>query len=135
MWSRTDDLDGHSKAEQEVFGFDGKAYVVDLSTTSKEALRKALQPFLTVATEYDVLPTPPEFPTVSVKAARSVATKAAPSAPRTNSRKRRATRGAASADPVSHRTIRAWAMTEGFPVTEKGRISNEVLEAYRVAHD
>jgi hypothetical protein len=47
--SIVDDLDGTPGAETVRFGLDGKSYTIDLSKKNANALRKALAPFLDVA--------------------------------------------------------------------------------------
>ena len=100
----TDDLDG-SKAERTIaFAVDGTGYEIDLSKRNASAFEKALAPY--------------------VGAARKV--RAQP----------RARRGAGSA--VGGRrsdlgAIREWARSNGYDVSDRGRISANVVEAYDAA--
>jgi len=42
----TDDLDGSPEAEAVSFGFDGRAYEIDLGPANRERMQKLLQPFI-----------------------------------------------------------------------------------------
>jgi hypothetical protein len=100
----TDDLDG-SEADRTVeFGLDGVTYTIDLSDKNAGKLRKALDPFLAVAT----------------RAGRG----------RIDVRSRR---GAAAPGRVSreqNQAIRDWAGKNGYEVSERGRIPSTVVEAF-----
>ena len=102
-----DDLDGSNADEQVEFMVDGKSYEIDLSESNSKKLRDALAPF--------------------VMAARRTAG-------------RRARNGSVSAgarsstDREQNQAIREWAHQQGLQVSERGRISAAVLEAYRAAH-
>jgi hypothetical protein len=43
-------------------------------------------------------------------------------------------RGKRSAPAVDMATVRAWAREQGYEVSDRGRVSGEVLEAYTAAH-
>ncbi len=53
--ARVDDLDG-SPATVVTFGWDGKAYRIDLGAVNAEKFQAAIQPYLTVAQPYGDLP-------------------------------------------------------------------------------
>jgi hypothetical protein len=100
-----DDLSGGEATESIAFGLDGKQFEIDLSGDNANTLREALGPF--------------------VAAARSTG----------GHRVRR--RGAAgSSGSVETRgrsqAIRAWARENGYSVSERGRISAEVVSAYEM---
>jgi uncharacterized Ntn-hydrolase superfamily protein len=101
-----DDLDGSEADEQVQFAVDGKTYEIDLSNSNSKKLRDALAPF--------------------VKAARRAGGR------------RRGTAGAAvgraSTDREQNQAIRDWAQKQGLKVSERGRISASVLEAFTAAH-
>jgi hypothetical protein len=107
-----DDIDGSVAAETVEFGIDGVAYQIDLSPGNAGQLRDALAEYVA-------------------------------SARRASSRKRaagQATRpvrgGGASAavDREQNQAIREWARKRGLKVSERGRISSEVLDAYHQAN-
>lgn len=99
-----DDIDG-SPADQTIhFGWKGTEYEIDLSEAHVEEFAKAMDPWL--------------------KAARRSGTKP---------RGRRRTTAAAStaADPA---VVREWARKQGYKVSDRGRVSAEIMEAYAKAH-
>jgi nucleoid-associated protein Lsr2 len=102
----TDDLDG-GKADQTVaFSLNGASYEIDLSKKNANALGKALKPYVD------------------------------------NARKAKAARRRASAPPASSRgrsrsdlsTVRSWAKSNGYEVSDRGRIPSAVLDAYDAAN-
>jgi hypothetical protein len=101
-----DDLDGSPAAETVSFGLDGVEYEIDLSPRNAARLRSELE-------RYQV-------------AGR-----------RTSPRPPRSTRPAASGttrvDPVQMAAIRDWAQRRGLDVSPRGRIPQEVLDAYNAA--
>ncbi len=101
----TDDLDGTSAAETVSFSYEGVAYSIDLSKKNRAALEKALKPYLAAAT----------------KVRRSTRR----SSSRSTSRRRP---GPALSD------VRNWAAEQGMEVSARGRIAQDVLNAYTAAH-
>ncbi|MBC3189513.1 Lsr2 family protein [Pseudonocardia sp. C8] len=109
-----DDLTGDQAEETILFGIDGTQYEIDLSSGNASALRDALAPF--------------------VMAARSTSTR-----PGSGHRARRASR---ASDPGTTSTairqrsqaVRAWARQNGYAVSERGRISAEIVAAYDAAN-
>jgi hypothetical protein len=102
----TDDIDG-SEADRTVeFGLDGVTYTIDLSEKNSGKLRKALDPYLAVAS----------------RAGRSTASG------------RIAARGVAPAPGRANRdqnqAIREWATKNGYQVSERGRIPSSIVEAF-----
>ena len=100
-----DDLDGTDAAETVRFGLDGRQYEIDLNSDNADALREAFAPY--------------------VSAARQAATD------------RGGRRGAAvrpRTDANRTNDIRNWARDHGFKVSDRGRISKEIIEAYDAAH-
>lgn len=102
-----DDLDGSEADEQVQFAVDGKTYEIDLSNTNSKKLRDALAPF--------------------VKAARRAGGRRRGSGTAT-------TAGRATTDREQNQAIREWAQKQGLKVSERGRISASVLEAFKAAH-
>ncbi|MGI9157443.1 MAG: histone-like nucleoid-structuring protein Lsr2 [Marmoricola sp.] len=101
-----DDIDQSEADETVSFGLDGKDYVIDLNTEHAGALRDALAPY--------------------VGHARPAG---GGGGRRTGGRKNGSSRTSSSAGD-----IREWAKANGREVSERGRISSEVREAYAAAH-
>jgi Lsr2 len=101
----TDDLDGGEADRTVEFGLDGVGYTIDLSEKNAGKLRKALDPYLSVAT----------------RVGRA-------GGDRTGRRGAAASTGRASRD--QNQAIREWAGKNGYDVSERGRIPSTVVEAY-----
>ena len=102
-----DDLDGGEATETVTFALDGKDYEIDLSTDNAEKLREALSPY--------------------AAAGRKTTRNSSGSGPRGTR-----TRGSGS-DPDTAK-IRAWAKENGYEVSDRGRISKAIQEAFDAAH-
>jgi hypothetical protein len=103
-----DDLDGSVADETVEFGLDGVSYQIDLSAVNAEKIRDTLADFVSHAR-------------------------------RTGSRTKRSAVAAgrsrsAAVDREQNQAIREWARKRGLKVSERGRISAEVLEAYHQAN-
>ena len=109
----TDDLDGSANAKEVSFSLDGTSWTIDLNTKNRAALAKALKPYIAKATQQ-----PPQ----QTRRGRSGKTAKGPR--RTSSRRSRGDLG----------EIRTWAKTNGYAVSDRGRISSEVQQAYDSAH-
>ena len=105
-----DDLDGGVAAETVTFGLDGVSYEIDLSDKNAGKLRD-------------------EFATWIGHARRSGGRRAAG---------RRSGSGSSSTSGASSRrdlsAVRAWARSNGHQVSDRGRVSAAVQEAYDKAH-
>lgn len=99
-----DDVDKSEGAETVTFGLDGVTYEIDLSAKNAAALRDALAPW--------------------VGHGRRVSGRSGGA-----SRSRKA--AAAGNDTAA---VREWARANGHQVSERGRLSSTVLEAYAAAH-
>ena len=95
-------------AETISFGLNGTSYEIDLSPADATALRASLAQWVEHAH-------PVSRPT-----------------PRRGQRNRRTTRSAVRAHPAT--TIRHWARTHGYPVSDRGRLPTTVVQAYQAAH-
>jgi len=100
----TDDLDGGEADRTVEFGLDGVNYTIDLSEKNAGKLRKALDPYLNVATR------------VGRSGSDARVTR------------RGASTGRASRD--QNQAIREWASKNGYEVSERGRIPSSIVEAY-----
>ncbi len=101
----TDDLDGGDADRTVEFGLDGVNYTIDLSEKNAGKLRKALDPYLSVATRVG---------RTGASSRIAAGTAAAPS---------RANRDQSQA-------IREWANNNGHEVSERGRIPAAIVEAF-----
>ena len=101
----TDDLDGGEADRTVEFGLDGVNYTIDLSEKNTAKLRKALDPYLGVAT----------------RVGRSGTSSLARRSPAPST-------GRASRD--QNQAIREWATKNGYEVSERGRIPSSIVEAY-----
>lgn len=99
------DLEGGPADETVRFGLDGLNYEIDLSTDEAAALRGALNPYMKAGRM------------VAAAASRAVKSRSAAAPPRRN----------------ENRKIRDWAKVKGFHVSGRGRISADVVDAYRKA--
>lgn len=101
----TDDLDGSTNATEVAFSLNGESWTIDLNAKNRTALEKALKPYI------------------------AKATKQGRRRPVSSSRK---TTGPASRTDLP--AVRDWAKTNGHQVSDRGRISAIVQQAYDAAH-
>ena len=101
----TDDLDGSANAKEVTFSLDGESWIIDLSAKNRNALEKALKPYVAKATK--------QGRRRSVPASRRTAVRG----PRRDLAQ-----------------VRDWAKSQGHQVSDRGRISATVQEAYDAAH-
>lgn len=123
-----DDLDSSEAAETVVFGLDGASYEVDLSASNADKLRGALASFIGVARRTGGRST--------TRAPRKAATRAAVAAPaapvaKIGGRKKAATKASSSEPNTSD--VRAWARDNGYAVSERGRLSADLLASFKAA--
>jgi hypothetical protein len=102
-----DDIDGGDADETVTFAVDGAQYEIDLSKKNAAKMRDLLAPYVAAGT----------------KVGRTAAGAARGAAPRP--------RGSAAADRDQNRAIREWAQGKGIPVSDRGRIKQEVVERYQ----
>jgi hypothetical protein len=106
-----DDVDGGEADETVRFALDGVSYEIDVSADNAEALREAISPWIGHARR---------------TGGRAVSRGRAAAAPK-------ARNGSGSRDDLAE--VRAWARSNGWPqVSDRGRVSSEVLTAYDEAH-
>lgn len=101
-----DDLDGGEASETVEFGLDGTSYEIDLSAQNAQKLRDSLASYIG-------------------EARRS-------SNRRRGSRARSGARSSGGAGSAPE--IREWARSNGFTVSDRGRVSAEIRRAYEAAH-
>ena len=107
----TDDLDGSANAKEVTFGWDGTWWTIDLSAKNRGSLEKALKPYLAKATK---------------QTGQGAGKKARRAGSPTRLR-----RGTSRADLGD---VRAWARSNGHQVSDRGRVSEAVQQAYDAAH-
>jgi len=101
-----DDVDGGAADESVTFALDGVSYEIDLSSAHAQELRDAFASWVGHARK------------VTRGGARPAARKTRSSA----------------AGPSRATEIREWARSNGYTVSERGRISADVQQAYDAAH-
>ena len=113
-----DDLDGESEAEGTVpFTLDGVEYEIDLTKENAEDLREIFAPY--------------------IAAGRRTGGRRASSPAR--SRSTSSSTSSSGSGPLARgrealKAIRDWAKSEGWAVSDRGRLPNNVVEAYDAAH-
>jgi hypothetical protein len=100
-----DDIDGSPAAQTVQFGLDGVTYEIDLSDNNAVALRDELAPYIAAGRRIG---------------GRKVRVATGQSTTTTSDRER-------------NQQIRAWANANGYEVSERGRLSSEVISAYEQA--
>ena len=103
-----DDIDGKQADETLRFGIDGTEYEIDLSEKHATKLRSALASFITHGRRVGRLPS-----------TRSSARHPVPGQ-----------RGPARVDKEQNKAIRAWAKRKGKPISDRGRIPQEIVDEY-----
>ncbi|MFF1530521.1 Lsr2 family protein [Cellulomonas sp. NPDC058312] len=101
-----DDIDGGTADETVTFGLDGVSYEIDLTTAHAAELRDALATWVGHARK------------VGGRSSSGRGTSGAASRPRRSS---------------DAGAVRTWAKENGYDVSERGRISAEIREAYEAA--
>ena len=100
-----DDIDNAQEAAETVtFALDGTSYEIDLTETNAKTLRTVIGQFA----QYGRVTSRPSAPS-----------------------KRRDRRSHGDYDPAK---VREWAKTQGIQLSERGRISAEVIQAYKAGH-
>ena len=109
-----DDLDGSDAAGTVLFGLDGTTYEIDLSDDNAAKLRDSLAVF--------------------VGAARTSGGVAATGGRRTPKMTTSSVRRPQPLAPEQTAAIRSWARRNGHQVSDRGRISKTVVDAFQAAH-
>jgi hypothetical protein len=113
-----DDVDGGEAAETVSFALDGVSYEIDVSDKNANALRDALSPW--------------------VGHARRVGGRSSGGRSRASSSggsgRSRGSSGGGGGGKHDLSEVRAWARENGYQVSDRGRVSSEVIAAYENAH-
>ena len=104
-----DDIDGSSAVETVAFGLDGADYEIDLNEKNAKKLR-------------DVLASTPPMPGRSAAVATG------------RGRAARRSRPAPGSSKEQLAAIREWARGQGYEVSDRGRLSAAVVQAFEDAH-
>src|SRR4051812_17315775 len=102
----TDDTDGKPADETVTFSLDGREYEIDLTSKNAAALRKAVDVYVKNGRR--------------ISGGRRPRTSTTPPTQRTSG-------------DLDTKAVREWANKNGHTVSERGRIPNNVVEAYRAA--
>ncbi|WP_037310187.1 histone-like nucleoid-structuring protein Lsr2 [Amycolatopsis orientalis] len=103
-----DDLDGGEATQTVPFGLDGVQYEIDLSDENAQALRGELERYVAAGTRTGGRK-------LRVAAGQSTAGQS---------------RTATSTDRERNQQVRAWASANGYAIADRGRIPNEIYEAF-----
>ena len=101
-----DDLDGGVAHETVTFGLDGQVYEIDLSTKNAKKLRSELATYVERGNRVSA---------------------------RTGVRRVGRRAGVATADRDENRAVREWAQAKGFDIAARGRIKQDIVDAYQRA--
>lgn len=114
-----DDVDGGEATETVTFALDGVSYEIDVSESNASALRDALAPWVGHARR------------VSGRGGSSNSSSGGGSNSGGRAKSSGRSRGNSKFDLTD---VRSWARENGFQVSDRGRVSGEVLAAYEKAH-
>jgi hypothetical protein len=107
----TDDLDGSAATQTVTFAFQGTSYEIDLNDAHVSSIEESFAEWISNARK-----------TTGGRSTSSSSSRA--SGGRTSSTAKRGDLDA----------VRAWARENGHTVSDRGRVSNKILEAYDAAH-
>ena|ERR1700712_5926000 len=115
-----DDLDGESEAEGTVpFSLDGVDYEIDLTEENAEDLREIFAPYIAAARR-----------TGGRRASGGRSRSGSSSSSALSSSSSGSGSGIAARGRQALKEIRAWAKENGWAVSDRGRLPNNVVEAY-----
>jgi hypothetical protein len=116
-----DDVDGGEAAETVSFALDGVSYEIDVSEENAEALREALAPWVGHARRVG---------------GRSGGGRARSTSSGGGSSRSRGSSSSGGGGGGRHdlSDVRSWARENGYQVSDRGRVSSEVITAYEKAH-
>jgi hypothetical protein len=101
-----DDLDGGAAHETVTFGLDGQVYEIDLSTKNAKKLRSELATYVERGNRVSAR-------TVGRRVGRRT--------------------GVVTTDRDETRAVREWAQAKGFDIAARGRIKQDIVDAYQRA--
>ena len=110
-----DDIDGSEASDTYTFGLDGTTYEIDLSDSNKAKLSEALSVFVAHARRVDAS---------SRRGRRAARAAAKPARPATK----------VTPDREQTTAIRNWARSQGLTVSDRGRLSQSIIDQFEAAH-
>jgi Lsr2 len=117
--SLVDDLDGTEANETVEYALDGVTYEIDLNDENAKQLREVLGPYISAARRTGGL--------------RSTGGRSRSSSSSSSSGSSSG-RGVVGRSREAMKAIRDWAKSEGWAVSDRGRLPNNVVEAYEATH-
>jgi hypothetical protein len=136
-WTRTDDLDGTIGAEQVVFGYEGKTYSIDLAEKNQKLFHEMMALYVAKAAvigEHHYNPEATAFEGDLDTELTLLEDKVEQLTPRPQ-RKQKTRSKRKPNHEVNSSHVRAWAKENGFTVTDRGRLSAQVMAAYEQAQE
>jgi hypothetical protein len=132
-----DDLDGRElgpdDGETVMFGVDGVSYEIDLSSKNARKLRGALEPFIAAGRRTSRRTSGRGSGRGGGRGSERGGVAGGARGRRSGGRGAMAPRSRPEVSREERALIRAWAQANGYVVSARGRISGEVIEAYRTA--
>lgn len=110
-----DDIDGSDATDTYVFGLDGTWYEIDLNEKNAQKLNDALSVFVAAGR-------------------RGEAGRRSPRAPRNRAAKPGRPAGRMAPDREQTTAIRTWARSQGLTVSDRGRLSQSIIDQFESAH-
>ena len=123
----TDDIDGSAGAGPVVFGYQNSSYEIDLTPQNKAKFEEALAPFIQAARR-----TPGGGGRGVKRAKDQQVSQEAVDTWGSAGAARRATR--TTAHRLDRAAIRTWAREQGIAISDRGRLSTEIINKYKAAH-
>ncbi|GAA4882709.1 histone-like nucleoid-structuring protein Lsr2 [Actinomycetospora straminea] len=117
--SLVDDLDGIEANETVEYALDGVTYEIDLNDKNAKQLREIFAPYISAARR-----------TGGRRSTGGRSRSSSSSSPSSSSSRQ----GVVGRSKEAMKAIRDWAKTEGWSVSDRGRLPNNVLAAYDAAH-
>jgi hypothetical protein len=119
--SLLDDLDGESEADETVeYALDGVTYEIDLTTENAEDLREIFAPYIAAARRTGGRRASGGGRSRPASSSRSGSSSSSPGSGS----------GIAARGRQALKEIRTWAKENGWTVSDRGRLPNNVVEAY-----
>ena len=113
--SLVDDLDGSDAKETVEYALDGVTYEIDLNDENAKQLREVFAPYIAAAR-------------------RTGGRRSTSGRSRTRSSSGSSGQGVVGRSREAMKAIRDWAKSEGWAVSDRGRLPGNVVEAYDAAH-
>jgi hypothetical protein len=119
----TDDLNGREAEGTVRFALDGQAYEIDLDGSNSTAIRSTLKRYVDAGRRVGQ----------QTRGRRTTRARAARGAPPATFRPATTPTGDGELTADDRQAVRAWARTQGIPVSERGRIKADTIAGWRAA--